>query len=127
MSEAPAPGPDASAAIATLPAPYNTGDVQRGRVLFAPCMACHAVDAQAPAKKGPNLHGLFGRKVGSVPGYNYSAALQFAGFNWDAAHLDAWLQSPKQYIVDTKMAFVGLPKAKDRVDLIAYLKAASSQ
>jgi cytochrome c len=90
-------------------------------------LACHAVNAQAPATKGPNLHGLFGRKVGSVPGYNYSAALTFAGFTWDAAHLDAWLQSPKQYIVDTKMAFVGLPKAKDRIDLIAYLKAASSQ
>ena len=44
------------------------------------------------------------------------------GFTWDAEHLDKWLSSPRDFLPGTKMTFAGLHDAKDRIDLIAYLK-----
>jgi len=45
---------------------------------------------------------------------------------WDAAHLDAWIKDPKAVVSGTKMSFMGLKDDKERTDLIAYLKVASS-
>ena len=70
---------------------------------------------------GPNLHGVFGRKVGAVAGYTYSDPLKATGWTWDAAHIDAWITDPKVAVPGAKMTFVGLKDAKDRVDVIAYL------
>src|SRR5262245_66599597 len=41
---------------------------------FQRCSACHAVTANAPAGVGPNLHGVFGRRAGSGPGFDCSDA-----------------------------------------------------
>ena len=115
-----------AAALATLPAPYNTGDVDNGHAKFALCMACHTAVAGAPNMTGPNLHGLFGRTAGTAPGYSYSDAMKNAGWIWDAPHLDTWLSGPAKTLPGTKMTFAGLPNPKDRVDVIAYLKVATS-
>jgi cytochrome c len=116
---------EAAAALADLPAPYNTGDPDNGRAKFALCQACHSVAAGAPNMTGPNLHGIFGRKAGTLAGFTYSDAMKGAGWTWDAPHLDAWLSSPAKTLPGTKMTFVGLPNPQDRIDVIAYLKIAS--
>jgi cytochrome c len=108
-----------------LPAPYNTGDPDNGQAKFALCQACHTVTAGGPNMTGPNLHGIFGRKAATLPGYTYSDAMKGAGWTWDAQHLDAWLAGPTKVLPGTKMTFVGLPNPKDRIDVIAYLKIAS--
>ena len=36
--------------------------------------------------------------------------------------LDQWLEHPRTTIPGTKMSFAGLPDAKDRIDLIAFLR-----
>ena len=36
--------------------------------------------------------------------------------------MDKWLKSPADYAPGTSMAFAGIANAKDRADLIAYLK-----
>jgi cytochrome c len=108
-----------------LPAPYNTGDPDRGQAKFALCKACHSVEAGAPNMTGPNLHGIFGRQAGTAPGYTYSDALKATGWTWDAPRLDAWLASPLKALPGTKMTFAGLPNPQDRIDVIAYLKTAS--
>jgi len=50
------------------------GDYEKGKKLFkSRCAQCHVVDTDE-AKTGPTLKGLIGRKSGTVPGFDYSAA-----------------------------------------------------
>ena len=71
---------------------------------------------------GPNLWGVFGRKAGSVASFNYSDGMKAAGFTWDAAQIDKWIENPPALITGTKMTYAGMKDAKDRIDVIAYLK-----
>jgi cytochrome c len=112
--------------LATLPAPYNTGDPAGGKSLFTQCAACHTTVEGGPNLTGPNLNGIFGRKAGSVDGFAYSDALKAAGWTWDAARIDAWITNPHAVLATTKMSFVGMKDPKDRTDVIAYLKTATS-
>jgi cytochrome c len=127
-AQSPAPEPSATdkVLLAELPAPYSTADLDNGRLHFNLCRACHTIIKGAPNLTGPNLYGVFGRKVASVPDYGYSAALKAKGWVWDAQHLNGWLKDPQAYVPGTKMGFYGLHDDKDRIDTIAYLKVASS-
>ena len=112
---------DKATALAKLPAPYNTADLSNGESKFALCSTCHTLADGAPNMTGPNLHGVFGRKAGTLAGYAYSDPMKATGWTWDAAHVDTWIADPKVAIPGTKMVFVGLKDPKDRVDVIAYL------
>ena len=98
------------------------GDAKKGAGLFKTrCAQCHTVEKDGGNKIGPALHGLFGRKTGSVEGYSYTDANKQKGITWNEETLFAYLENPKKYIPGTKMAFGGLKKEKDRNDLIAYV------
>ena len=126
-SAAAQPTPDqVKALLAALPAPYNTGDVVNGKAKFTQCAACHTTVQGGPNMTGPNLYGVFGRKAGTQPGFAYSDAAKQAAITWDAAHIDTWITDPRGMLPGTKMSFVGLKDPKDRTDLIAYLKVATS-
>jgi cytochrome c len=112
--------------LAQLPAPYNTGDVENGKIRFTQCAACHTTAQGGPNLTGPNLYGIFGRKAGTQDGFAYSDALKSAGWTWDAARIDTWITNPHAVLPTTKMSFPGLKDAKDRTDVIAYLKTATS-
>ena len=122
----PAPSPAAQALLDQLPPPYRTADLENGALHFNLCRACHTIAKGGPNMTGPNLYGLFGRKVASEAGYSYSAALSARSWTWDAEHLDGWLTSPRTYVPGTRMSFYGIRDDQDRRDLIAYLKVASS-
>ena len=95
------------------------GDVARGKAVFEKrCTGCHAMDAD---REGPRLQGVYGRKAGSVPGFNYSAGLKNSGVTWNDATLEKWLSDPDLVVKDNNMS-IGVPKAEERRDLIAYLK-----
>lgn len=111
-----------AAMLASLPAPFNQGDLENGRRVFARCRSCHTITEGGPDMTGPNLWGVFGRQAGGKPGYAYSAALKSAGFAWDGEHLDHWLENPRTFLKGTKMSFAGIPDATDRRDVIAWLK-----
>jgi len=101
---------------------YAEGDPAKGEQVYHRCQGCHSIDRN---RIGPMHKGLFGRPAGSVPGFDYSAAMKNSGIVWTAATLDLFLQGPRQMVPGTKMTFVGVPKAQDRADLIAYLEVAT--
>ena len=109
-----------------LPAPYNTADLAKGKARFAMCSSCHTIKEGGAHLTGPNLHGVFGRKAGSLPDFNYSSAIKRAGYIWDAEKLDHWLAKPREFMPGTKMTFAGLKDEKDRIDLIGYLTLESA-
>ena len=101
-------------------------DAQRGAGIFqGRCSVCHTVHAGGPNKLGPSLHGLFGRHAGTLPGYNYSAAMRASGVVWGAGTLDSYLANPHKDIPGDKMPFPGLPNKTDRDDVISYLEQAT--
>ena len=101
-------------------------DVQRGQLIFrSRCSMCHTVAANSPYNKmGPDLRGLFGRKAGSLPGYEFSTALRNSGIVWSAQTLDAYLTDPHKEVPGVKMPFPGISDKTVRADVIAYLKEA---
>jgi cytochrome c len=97
----------------------GNGDAVRGKAVFEKrCTGCHAMEVD---REGPRLAGVFGRKAGSVAGFNYSAGLKNSGITWTDATLERWLSDPDLVVKDNNMSF-GVPKAEERRDLIAYLK-----
>ncbi len=67
------------------------------------------------------LNGLFGRKAGSVEGYNYSNENKNSGVTWDDATFMEYIKDPKAKIPGTKMIFAGIKDEQKIKDLIAYL------
>ncbi len=132
QAEAPAEGTESAAstdapatAELSLVAALAAGNADNGSKVFKKCVACHAVDAAAGNKIGPNLHDIVGRKVASAAGFGYSPAMTGHGGEWTDANLDKYLTNPKAAIPGNKMAFAGLKKQADRADVILYLRANS--
>lgn len=113
----------AMAALGTTAA--AAADPQRGEVAFQKCYACHSVQPDETGLEGPNLAGVVGRAVASLPDFAYSTglkALPGRGYStWTKAALDAFLASPEEFAPGTAMTFVGMPDAQERADVIAYL------
>ncbi len=100
--------------------PPPAGDAKRGETLYAACAACHTLDP-GQNQLGPHLKGIVGRKSAAVDDYTYSGPMKRAEVTWTAETLDAFLTDPQAVVAGTKMPFAGMPDAKDRADLIAYL------
>jgi cytochrome c len=100
---------------------FAAGDATAGKALFQQkCAICHSVDAGVN-KIGPSLHGVVGRKAGSLDGYNYSDAMKNANRTWSDATLDDYLTNPREKIPGIKMIFKGFDDPTDRANVIAYL------
>lgn len=113
------------AAAAVLQAsPSSAQDASGGAKLFeARCQTCHQIDPAKGSGFGPNLAGVVGRKAGTLPRFNYSPAMARSGFVWDKTRLDTFLTAPQRALPGSRMTFPGLPNAKDRVDVIAFLSS----
>src|SRR3546814_17983512 len=68
------------------------GDPKRGDEVYRACVACHALEPDLHLS-GPSLDGFWGRQAGTAESFGrYSAGLKRAGFEWNAAALDGWLE-----------------------------------
>ncbi len=99
------------------------GDPVRGEEIYHRCLACHALKVN---RVGPKHCGLFGRKAGTAPNYQYSPAMKKYGVTWNEETLDHFLENPMQVVPGTKMGYAGVKDPQQRADLIAYLKKATA-
>src|SRR5436305_12782698 len=90
-----------------------------GQVAFNnACRTCHTT-REGDNRLGPNLHGVVGRKAGSLPGYNYSSAMKEADFAWDETKLDRFIANPDEVVAGNKMQpYGGLASKDDRAKII---------
>ena len=102
-----------------------SGDAAKGKKVFKKCIACHALK-EGKNKTGPSLAGVVGKKAGTVSGFKKYKGLKGADWVWDEKNLDGWLKNPKKWLKakngkKSRMVYK-LKKAKDRANLIEYLK-----
>lgn len=102
----------------------TAGGADSGATAFLVCKTCHSLE---PGKNGvgPSLHGVFGRKAGTEPGFNYSPAMVNSNVVWTEDTLAKYLTDPKGFIPGNKMPFPGLADAQKRQAVITYLKQAA--
>ena len=102
---------------------HAAGDARRGEKMFEECVACHATERGAQHGVGPTLFGVIGRKAGGLSDFRYSPAMKRSGVTWTEGELDAYIADPQKKIPANRMPYSGMPEARDRADLIAYLMA----
>ena len=101
------------------------GDAAKGEAVFDECSSCHSVGKGAKNRVGPHLNFVFGRRAAGVDGFNYSKGLTRMGKDglvWDFDLLDRYVENPKAFASDTRMAYKGLKDAGQRADLLAFLR-----
>ena len=87
---------------------------------YGQCRGCHEVSLTGTAL-GPNLRGVFGRKVASG-NYPYTPSLRSAGGSWTPERLDAFLRDPSRFAPGTAMTYGGVQDSATRRKLIEYLR-----
>ncbi len=119
----------ASSAVKVTPAadgepPLSAAEamLDKGRVLFKRCSACHTLNEGGRHRVGPNLWNIAEASAGRKEGFNYSAAMRESGLVWTDDNLAAYLENPRKFMPKNKMSFAGLRNAEDQKAVITYLK-----
>jgi cytochrome c len=98
---------------------------ERGAQVFKACAACHTLTPDGGNRAGPSLHGLFGRRIATLPGYNFSDALKRLDIVWTAETIGKLFEvGPARYTPGTKMPEQTVSDA-DRAALVAFLEKAT--
>ena len=105
--------------------PLAASDAELGEKAFwARCSACHSA-TEDRNKIGPSLKGVYGRRIGSLPDFDYSDAMREmgqAGARWDDASLALYLADPRAFVAGNKMSFQGIADPDEVARIIAYLR-----
>jgi cytochrome c len=97
-----------------------------GAKVFRHCVACHTLTANEGNRAGPSLHNIFGRKIASLPGYRYSAALKHMNIVWTPKTVSKMFEvGPMVYTPGTKMPEQKIGSAADRKALMQFLEKAA--
>ena len=101
-----------------------TGD--RGAEIFRACVACHTLSPDEGNRAGPTLHGIFGRRIATLPGYNYSEALRQMEIIWTPDTVPKLFEvGPATYTPGTKMPEQRIGAEEDRAALVQFLLKAT--
>jgi cytochrome c len=104
---------------------FSEDNSARGQRVFGACAACHSLQPDQNMT-GPSLANLWGRKAGSLPSFRrYSPALESVNVVWDDKTLDEWIEDPQHLVPGNQMTFAGIKDARQRADLMAFLKQAT--
>jgi cytochrome c len=97
-----------------------------GAEVFRACVACHTLSPDEGNRAGPTLAGIFGRKIATLPGYNFSPALKKLDIVWTPATISRLFEvGPATYTPGTKMPEQTLGSAEDRAALVEFLEKAT--
>jgi len=98
----------------------------RGAEVYRACIACHTLRPEEGNKAGPTLSGIFGRRIASLPGYNFSDALKKLTIVWTPETVAKLFEvGPATYTPGTKMPEQTIGSAEDRKALVDFLAKAT--
>lgn len=98
----------------------------RGAEVYRACVACHTLKPDQGNRAGPTLHGIFGRRIASLPGYKFSEALTKMDIVWTAETVAKLFEvGPATYTPGTKMPEQRITSAADRQALVQFLEKAT--
>jgi cytochrome c len=94
-----------------------------GAQVFRACVACHTLAPDEGNRAGPTLAGLFGRRIASLPGYNFSAALKKLDIVWTPETVSKLFElGPSTYTPGTKMPEQTIGSPEERAALVQFLE-----
>ncbi len=94
-----------------------------GAEVFRGCVACHTLTPDEGNRAGPTLAGIFGRKIATLPGYNFSPALKKLSIVWTPETVSKLFEvGPAKYTPGTKMPEQTIGSAADRAALVKFLE-----
>jgi cytochrome c len=98
----------------------------RGAEVYKACIACHTLSPDEGNRAGPTLHGIFGRKIATLPGYDFSPALKKLDIVWTKETVAALFDvGPMKYTPGTKMPEQRITSPEDRQALVDFLEKAT--
>jgi len=99
-----------------------------GAEIFRACVACHTLSSDEGNKAGPTLAGIFGRRIATLPGYNFSPTLKKLDIVWTPDTVSELFKvGPAQYTPGTKMPEQTIGSAEDRKALVEFLGKATKK
>ncbi len=97
-----------------------------GAEVFRACVACHTLNAEQANKAGPTLAGIFGRRIATLPGYNFSEGLKRLDIVWTPETVSKLFEiGPSAYTPGTKMPEQRIGSEQDRAALVQFLERAT--
>ena len=97
-----------------------------GAEVFRACVACHTLHADEGVRAGPTLAGIFGRRIATLPGYNFSEALKHMDIVWTPETVSKLFEvGPMAYTPGTKMPEQQIGSPDDRAALMRFLEKAT--
>ena len=106
-----------------LAARLKKADVAAGDNFFKrKCSQCHDGEKTGGHAKGPFLWNVFGRKAGSIAGFEFSEAMRKSGITWDYATLDYYLANTERAVPGKAMNFAGIEDADLRAAVVLHLR-----
>jgi cytochrome c len=99
-----------------------------GADVFRACVACHTLGADQANRAGPTLAGIFGRRIATLPGYNFSEALKRLDIVWTPDTVSRLFEiGPSAYTPGTKMPEQRIGSEQDRAALVKFLERATQR
>lgn len=93
-----------------------------GAEVFRACVACHTLTTDEANKAGPTLWHIFGRRIATLPGYNFSPALKKLDIVWSKDTVSKLFEiGPAHYTPGTKMPEQTIGSPEDRQALVDFL------
>ena len=100
----------------------------KGELQFArKCSVCHTLTPDGGNRAGPSLHGVFGRRIATLPGYPFSEPLKKLEIVWSEASVAQLFElGPDVLTPGSKMPLQRMTDKAERDALIAFLRVATT-